>query len=105
MAENYINMFAEKQLNRLLSLWPAPAIPRNLDRRITDSFLFHSKYQLGFASPRSTPTHTEVSMKRCNACEEEFADKFCFCPVDGTPLNDLAAALVGWDSGAGAEFF
>ncbi len=33
-------------------------------------------------------------MKRCNACEEEFEDKFSFCPVDGTPLNDLAAALV-----------
>ena len=23
-------------------------------------------------------------MKRCNACGEEFADKFSFCPVDGT---------------------
>ena len=34
-------------------------------------------------------------MKRCNACEEEFADKFSFCPVDGSPLNNLAAALVG----------
>ena len=34
-------------------------------------------------------------MKRCNACEEEFADKFSFCPVDGSPLDNLAAALVG----------
>lgn len=34
-------------------------------------------------------------MKRCNACQEEFADKFSFCPVDGSPLNSLAAALVG----------
>lgn len=34
-------------------------------------------------------------MKRCNACEEEFADKFSFCSVDGSPLNNLAAALVG----------
>lgn len=34
-------------------------------------------------------------MKRCNACDEEFEDKFSFCPVDGSPLNDLAAALVG----------
>src|SRR2546421_9652938 len=70
MAENYINMFAEKQLSRLLSLWLAPAVPRNLDQRITHSFLFHSKYQLGFASPRRTSTRTEVSMKRCNACDE-----------------------------------
>jgi TonB family protein len=34
-------------------------------------------------------------MKRCNACQEEFADKFSFCPVDGSPLNSQAAALVG----------
>lgn len=25
-------------------------------------------------------------MKFCSVCEEEFADKFSFCPVDGTPL-------------------
>ena len=34
-------------------------------------------------------------MKRCNACDEEFENKFSFCPVDGTPLNELAAALIG----------
>ena len=26
-------------------------------------------------------------MKFCSVCEEEFADKFSFCPVDGTPLS------------------
>ncbi|HEY5883185.1 MAG TPA: hypothetical protein VIT88_00775, partial [Pyrinomonadaceae bacterium] len=36
-------------------------------------------------------------MKRCKACDEEFEDKFSFCPVDATPLNELAAALVGED--------
>src|SRR4051812_34370508 len=25
-------------------------------------------------------------MKQCSTCKEEFADKFGFCPVDGTPL-------------------
>jgi len=34
-------------------------------------------------------------MKRCKACDEEFEDKFSFCPVDATPLNELAAAVVG----------
>ena len=34
-------------------------------------------------------------MKRCNACDEEFEDKFSFCPVDTTPLNSLAAAVSG----------
>ncbi|MBA3240944.1 MAG: hypothetical protein H0T60_06925, partial [Acidobacteria bacterium] len=34
-------------------------------------------------------------MKQCPTCQEDFADKFGFCPVDGTPLNwdaDVAAA-------------
>src|SRR5215204_3809519 len=30
-------------------------------------------------------------MKHCPQCQEEFADKFGFCPVDGTPL-DVAVA-------------
>ncbi|CDM65243.1 energy transducer TonB [Pyrinomonas methylaliphatogenes] len=30
-------------------------------------------------------------MKRCPTCQEEFADQFSFCPVDGTPLNGLHA--------------
>jgi TonB family protein len=30
-------------------------------------------------------------MKQCSTCREEFADKFSFCPVDGTPLVDNVA--------------
>ena len=30
-------------------------------------------------------------MKVCSTCKEEFADKFGFCPVDGTPLNVLVS--------------
>ena len=30
-------------------------------------------------------------MKQCPTCQEEFADKFGFCPVDGTPLGVTAA--------------
>ncbi|HEY0319430.1 MAG TPA: hypothetical protein VGC66_00515, partial [Pyrinomonadaceae bacterium] len=33
-------------------------------------------------------------MKQCSVCQEEFADKFSFCPVDGTPLNKPAAQAV-----------
>jgi len=36
-------------------------------------------------------------MKRCNACGEEFEDKFRFCPVDATSLIDVAAAVAGGD--------
>jgi TonB family protein len=37
-------------------------------------------------------------MKRCNACGEEFADRFGFCPVDGRALTGLVAG------GRGHEF-
>jgi TonB family protein len=33
-------------------------------------------------------------MKQCSTCQEQFADKFSFCPVDGTPLNGFAAKRV-----------
>lgn len=33
-------------------------------------------------------------MKQCSTCQEEFADKFAFCPVDGTPLHGAEAAIV-----------
>ena len=33
-------------------------------------------------------------MKQCPTCNEEFADKFGFCPVDGTPLGVAAPAPV-----------
>ncbi len=31
-------------------------------------------------------------MKQCPTCQEDFADKFGFCPVDGTPLDGQVAA-------------
>jgi TonB family protein len=33
-------------------------------------------------------------MKTCSTCQEQFADRFSFCPVDGTPLNGHAAKTV-----------
>jgi TonB family protein len=33
-------------------------------------------------------------MKQCPTCQEEFADKFGFCPVDGTPLTAEVAQAV-----------
>jgi TonB family protein len=47
-------------------------------------------------------------MKRCNACGEEFQDKFSFCPVDGTPFRptgkDPGVALCDRSESAPAEF-
>ena len=33
-------------------------------------------------------------MKFCDTCQEEFADRFSFCPVDGTPLSAAPGASV-----------
>ena len=33
-------------------------------------------------------------MKFCNTCQEQFADRFSFCPVDGTPLGVAPAPTV-----------
>ncbi|HMJ26312.1 MAG TPA: hypothetical protein VK475_10800, partial [Pyrinomonadaceae bacterium] len=33
-------------------------------------------------------------MKFCDTCQEQFADRFSFCPVDGTPLSAVPAATV-----------
>src|SRR5216684_1521224 len=95
MAENFINVFEENDLSGLLGLWLVPPLPRSLDQRIVRSFHRIRHDHIGIASPRTKPTTLEVSMKRCNACDEVFENKFSFCPVDGTPLNELAAALVG----------
>src|SRR5262249_48255502 len=35
-----------------------------------------------------------LKMKFCETCKEEFADRFSFCPVDGTPLSAAAAPVV-----------
>lgn len=37
-------------------------------------------------------------MKRCPTCLEEFADKFGFCPVDGTQLNGHVATVAPADA-------
>jgi TonB family protein len=46
-------------------------------------------------------------MKQCPTCQEEFADKFGFCPVDGTPLGapgePSAAAPLASDESAVTE--
>ena len=79
---------------RLLTLWVAPA-PSRADQRSPSQFIRIIVPITGIASPHFEPTYKETSMKRCNACDEEFDDKFSFCPVDATPLNGLAAEVIG----------
>jgi TonB family protein len=95
----------ERELKSLLNRWSAPPAPRSLDTRLLNIYRQEFKRapfwkRLLNVNARasvqkySVPSREEVFMKQCSTCQEEFADKFSFCPVDGTPLNELAAAIV-----------
>jgi hypothetical protein len=91
-------MLREHELAGLLRTWIAPNVTKSLDRRLADSFLSCFPMNSNLKRPHTWPAELEVLMKTCTACEEEFEDKFSFCPVDGTPLNLLAAALAGYST-------
>jgi TonB family protein len=73
----------DQQLRALFHRWSAPLTPASLDLRISESY----HQQILFSEKRQ-----EAFMKHCPLCQEEFANKFSFCPVDGTPLDELTAS-------------
>jgi TonB family protein len=83
---------SDDELKSLLERWNAPGPSRVLDKRIANSFAREFSSADGLSqSVLLTPRREEVvSMKFCSRCEEEFADKFSFCPVDGTPLTSVS---------------
>src|SRR5687768_2561698 len=100
---------SEDELKALLERWTTPGPSRVLDKRIETSFArefsgadglsgFTESKPAGFteSKPVLLPLRREevVSMKFCSQCQEEFADKFSFCPVDGTPLTAASAKVV-----------
>jgi TonB family protein len=85
----------DDELKSLLERWIVPGPSRLLDKRIETSFAREFSGADGLSQSVLLPQRREevVSMKFCSKCEEQFADKFSFCPVDGTPLT-VAAAVV-----------
>jgi len=83
---------SDNELKSLLERWVAPGPSRVLDKRIETSFAREFSGADGLSQSVLLPHRREevVSMKFCSVCKEEFADKFSFCPVDGTPLNTVA---------------
>src|SRR5258705_13446626 len=82
---------SEDELKTLLERWIAPRPSRVLDKRIETSFAREFSGADGLSQSVLLPQRREVvSMKFCSRCNEEFADKFSFCPVDGTPLTAVA---------------
>src|SRR5215211_2676968 len=80
---------SDNELKSLLERWVAPGPSRVLDKRIETSFAREFSGADGLSQSVLLPHRREevVSMKFCSVCKEEFADKFSFCPVDGTPLT------------------
>src|SRR5215204_4568404 len=87
-AEPEEEFVSDNELKSLLERWVAPGPSRVLDKRIETSFAREFSGAHGLSQSVLLPHRREevVSMKFCSVCEEEFADKFSFCPVDGTPL-------------------
>ena len=83
------SFISEDELQSLLERWIAPEPSKTLDQRVANSY----HREIGSApaatdSVRFPQSQNEVvKMKFCSTCKEEFADKFSFCPVDGTPLT------------------
>ena len=88
---------SEDELKALLERWTTPGPSGVLDKRIETSFAREFSGADGLSRltesrPVLLPLRREevVSMKFCSKCQEEFADKFSFCPVDGTPLTAVS---------------
>lgn len=80
----------DEELRGLLNQWSAPEAPPSLDQRIAASYQTMSSERL--SSVLGPQRENEVvKMKFCNTCQEQFADRFSFCPVDGTPLSAVPA--------------
>src|SRR5258707_4111391 len=84
----------DDELRSLLRQWSAPEAPGSLDQRVA------AAYQQATGSPALLSNlalnpqrgNEVVTMKFCDTCQEEFADRFSFCPVDGTPLSAAPAS-------------
>ncbi|HSQ22990.1 MAG TPA: energy transducer TonB [Pyrinomonadaceae bacterium] len=80
----------DEELRGLLNKWSAPEAPGSLDQRVAASYQTMSSERLSSVLDPQRENEV-VKMKFCNTCQEQFADRFSFCPVDGTPLSVVPA--------------
>ncbi|MGZ8846063.1 MAG: hypothetical protein ACXW3C_06325, partial [Pyrinomonadaceae bacterium] len=91
MSNSDSKFMQDEELRGLLNSWSAPEAPGSLDQRVAASYQQMSSER--FSSILDPLRGNEVvKMKFCNTCQEQFADRFSFCPVDGTPLTAVPAA-------------
>jgi len=86
----------DDELRSLLRQWSAPNAPGSLDQRVAAAYqqAMSSSALLSNSALSPQGNSEVVTMKFCDTCQEEFADRFSFCPVDGTPLSAAPVASV-----------
>jgi TonB family protein len=86
----------DDELRSLLRQWSVPDAPGSLDQRVATAYqqAISSSTLLSNSALNPQRGNEVVTMKFCDTCQEEFADRFSFCPVDGTPLSVMEAAAV-----------
>src|SRR5688572_24124256 len=82
----------DEDLKDLLRQWRVPETPAALDNRVAAAYQQSTSQTASVSALYSQRDSEVVNMKFCNTCQEEFADRFSFCPVDGTPLTAAAAS-------------
>lgn len=94
MSNSDSKFMQDEELRNLLNKWSAPETPGSLDQRVALSFQQATSSVNQHLSSVVDPQRDSevVKMKFCNTCQEEFADRFSFCPVDGTPLSAAPVA-------------
>jgi TonB family protein len=83
----------DEELRSLLRQWSAPEAPGSLDQRVAAAYQRTISSSTPLSNSALDPQRDSevVKMKFCNSCQEQFADRFSFCPVDGTPLSAVPA--------------
>src|SRR5712692_1707421 len=85
----------DEELHDLLEHWSVPDAPQSLDNRVAAAYNNLMDDAVASNSPLYPQRDSEVvKMRFCNTCQEQFADRFSFCPVDGTPLGTAPAPSV-----------
>jgi TonB family protein len=93
MSNSESKFMQDEELRILLNKWNAPEAPGSLDQRVAASYqqtMAVMNERLGSVLDPQRDNEV-VKMKFCNSCQEQFADRFSFCPVDGTPLTVVSA--------------
>jgi TonB family protein len=86
----------DEDLRNLLRQWSVPDVPGSLDNRVAAAYrqMTSSPAGLSNSAVHSQRDSEVVAMKFCSTCQEQFADRFSFCPVDGSPLEVALAPPV-----------